>query len=141
MSSVLNFTFNSPTSVTDAVAARSANPEARYIAGGTDLMPNLRRGIGSPDQLIGLDGIEELKRISETDSHVVIGAGVTLADLQQTDLVKRFGALGAVGEVAGPGLREAATLGGNLCLDTRCVFYNQSKCLRHANNYFLNLDC
>jgi len=140
MSSALNFELATPASVGEAVKARAANPEARYIAGGTDLMPNLRRGIETPPLLIGLEGIDELKTVTETDGYVTIGAGVTLADLQDMALVHRFPALAAAGDVAGPGLREAATLGGNLCLDTRCLFYNQSLWWRKANNFCLKRD-
>ncbi|MBZ0218275.1 MAG: FAD binding domain-containing protein, partial [Fimbriimonadaceae bacterium] len=108
-----------PTSIADAIARHTANPAARYVAGGTDLIPNLRKGIGTPDLLISLEAIEEIKTVSETDDYFVIGAGVTLAELENSPLLALFPALAAVSEVAGPALREAATIGGNLCLDTR----------------------
>ena len=136
----MNFDLIAPANVAEAVSQMLTNPGARYISGGTDLIPNLRRGIGAPDVLIGLDGIDELKIVDETDTHVVIGATVTLAALAETDLPDRFPALGAVAEVAGPALRQAATVGGNLCLDTRCLFYNQSKWWRKANRFCLKLD-
>lgn len=140
MSANLNIDLSVPSSIAEAIAQRAANPGSRYIAGGTDLVPNLRRGIAAPDLLISLEAIEDMKTISETENHIEIGAGMTLAALEDTSLLKRFPALAAISDVAGPALREAATIGGNLCLDTRCVFYNQSKWWRKANKYCLKLD-
>lgn len=140
MSAVLDFDLLTPDTVAGAIDAMQANPGAQYLAGGTDLLPNLRRAIGAPDKVISLSGITSLKGISETKTHVVIGAGVTLAELMQSKYVDGFAALKAAGEIAGPALREAATIGGNLCLDTRCLFYNQSKWWRGANQFCLKLD-
>lgn len=140
MSTVLDFDLLVPSSISEALTAIDANPGAKILAGGTDLMPNLRRGIGEPGVLIALHGIAEMNSVTETKQHVVVGAGMTLADLMNCDLVDRFPALKAAGEIASPALREAATIGGNLCLDTRCLYYNQSKWWRKANDYCLKLD-
>jgi len=120
-----------------AEAARlAAEPEARVIAGGTGLLPNLRLGIGTPRTLVSLEGLEELRRIDFSKSHLRIGAGVTLQQLCRQEglptVLKE-----AAASVAAPGHRSAATLGGNLCLDTRCVYYNQSEHWRRSNNYCL----
>ncbi|HEU4922478.1 MAG TPA: FAD binding domain-containing protein [Burkholderiales bacterium] len=120
-----------------AEAARlAAEPDARLIAGGTGLLPNLRLGLGKPRTLVSLDQLEELRGISHSSSHLRIGAGVTLAQLSRLkdipDALRE-----AAKSVAAPGHRTAATLGGNLCLDTRCVYYNQSEHWRRSNNYCL----
>jgi 4-hydroxybenzoyl-CoA reductase subunit beta len=121
------------------VALLSANPQARVIAGGTDLVPNLRRGITAADTLIDLGGIDELRHMGPDGKAWVIGAGVTLQQLAASSQIKSaLPALAqAAASVAGPGHRTVATLGGNLCLDTRCVFYNQSEWWRQSNNYCL----
>lgn len=128
----------------DVAAALSARGEAnsRFIAGGTDLMPNLRRGLGDAQTLhtlIDIGGLDELKGCEVTERGARIGAGVTLAALAaMPDLRARYRAVAeAASSIAGPGHRTQATLGGNLCLDTRCVYYNQSEWWRRANGYCL----
>jgi len=140
MSPSLSFDYAEPATVEEAVAQRAANAASRYVAGGTDLVPNLRRGIGSPDLLIGLDAITDMKTIAEVKGFAVIGAGVTIASLIESGLCEQYPALAAARDIAGPSHREAGTVGGNLCLDTRCVFYNQSKWWRQANAFCLKLD-
>jgi len=118
-------------------AARlAAEPDARVIAGGTGLLPNLRLGIGAPRTLVSLEAVEDLREIQIDDSGIRIGACVTLQQLCR--LEKLPAALKqAASSVAAPGHRSAATLGGNLCLDTRCVYYNQSEHWRRSNSYCL----
>jgi 4-hydroxybenzoyl-CoA reductase subunit beta len=118
-------------------AARlAAEPDARVIAGGTGLLPNLRLGIGAPRTLVSLEAVEDLREIQIDDSGIRIGACVTLQQLCR--LEKLPTALKqAARSVAAPGHRSAATVGGNLCLDTRCVYYNQSEHWRRSNNYCL----
>ena len=120
-----------------AEAARLAvEPEARLIAGGTGLLPNLRLGIGAPHTLVSLDGLAELKNLEISASGIRIGAGVTLDRIsRQEELPAALRE--AARSVAAPGHRSAATLGGNLCLDTRCVYYNQSEHWRRSNDYCL----
>lgn len=129
----------SPRSVAEALAMRQQNPRSRYIGGGTDLVVNMRRGIAAPDMLIDLSDIAELHEI-DSDAHgLTIGSGVTLARLAEDPLIKsRYRAVAeAAASIAGPGHRAMATIGGNLCLDTRCIYYNQSEWWRHANDYCL----
>ena len=139
MDSMTSFGVQSPHTAAAAVALLVANPHAKLIAGGTDLMPNLRHGIGAPDGLIDLNQIEELNQIERSGQGWIIGAGVTLAQLAtHADVCSELPALAqAAASVAGPGHRSVATLGGNLCLDTRCVFYNQSEWWRESNNFCL----
>lgn len=142
MSVLPSFGMVEPSSVEEAVALKSAHPEARYLSGGTDLIPNLRRGIGRPDLLISLAGIKELQRFDAAGDGLLLGAGVHIADMAQSaELAGAYAAIGvAADSIAGPGHRALATVGGNLCLDTRCVYYNQSHWWRAANNYCLKLD-
>lgn len=133
------FRLAQPKSVKDAIAARLKYPSGRFVAGGTDLLVNMRRGITRPDVLIDLSGIDELTEI-ETDGHgVTIGAGVSIACLARNETIaNQYRALAQAAEtIAGPGHRTVGTVGGNLCLDTRCIYYNQSEWWRDANAYCL----
>lgn len=136
-----SFVLRSPTSAGEAVTLLGANPLARFIAGGTDLVPNLRHGLDAPGQLIDLSRIDELQQIRRTGRGCSIGAGVTLQHLASSSEVRsEWPVLSeAAAAVAGPGHRAVATLGGNLCVDTRCVFYNQSEWWRRSNDYCLKL--
>jgi 4-hydroxybenzoyl-CoA reductase subunit beta len=99
----------------------------------------MRRGISSPDLLVDLSGIDELSEIKTDGRGVTIGAGVTIAALARDKAIaSRYRALAqAAAAIAGPGHRVMATVGGNLCLDTRCIYYNQSEWWRSANAYCL----
>jgi len=135
-----DFTVLRPTTISDAVRAHKDNPDARYLAGGTDLLVNVRRGIAEMPVMIDLANIEDMQGITELDGGGLrIGAAVTLSELAADRRIQeRYAAISdAAREVAAPSHREVATLGGNLCLDTRCVFYNQSEWWRNANDYCL----
>jgi 4-hydroxybenzoyl-CoA reductase subunit beta len=128
-----------PGTVNEAIAARLKQPDSRFIAGGTDLIVNMRRGITRPDLLVDLSGIDELTEITANELGMVIGTGVTLAALTRNpEIAGRYRALVQAAEaIAAPGHRAIGTVGGNLCLDTRCVYYNQSEWWRSANAYCL----
>jgi 4-hydroxybenzoyl-CoA reductase subunit beta len=127
-----------PTTVDDAVAARAQNPGSRYLAGGTDLIVNMRRQIHSPNALIDLGGIDELAEIAASAGGVSIGAGATIAALARDPAIVPYTAVAQAAEtIAGPGHRNMATVGGNLCQDTRCIYYNQSEWWRSANSFCL----
>ncbi len=117
----------------------AADPKARVLAGGTDLVANLRDGLAAPSTLVDLGAIEELAAISAVAQGIRIGARVTLARLAADPEIRTaYPAVAqAAASVAGPAHRSAATVGGNLCLDTRCVFYNQSEWWRRANGFCL----
>jgi len=138
-----DFTVLRPTTIDDAVGAYTDNPGARYLAGGTDILVNIRRGIVETSVMIDLSNIAEMQGITELDDgRLRIGASVTLAELASNDYVRIcYTAIAeAAHEVAASSHREVATLGGNLCLDTRCVFYNQSEWWRNANDYCLKYN-
>jgi 4-hydroxybenzoyl-CoA reductase subunit beta len=131
------FDLKRPVSVAEAAALLAALPGAQLLAGGTDLVPKMRRGIDRPPVLVDLGAVREFARIHYTDAGLSLGAGVTLSQLAVDDRVARhYPAIAeAARAIAGPGHRSVATIGGNLCLDTRCVFYNQSEWWRAANGY------
>ncbi|HVO08876.1 MAG TPA: 4-hydroxybenzoyl-CoA reductase subunit beta [Burkholderiaceae bacterium] len=131
------FTLQRPGTAREAAALLAGG--ARALAGGTDLLPNLRHGLEQPAQLVDLTLVAGLDAVELRDGALVIGAGVTLARLAAEPLVRQH--LAALAEaaaaVAGPGHRSAATIGGNLCQDTRCVYYNQSDWWRASNGWCL----
>ena len=130
-----------PTSAADAVKLRAAHPASRFIAGGTDLLPNLRRGLAQPDAVIDISRITELGGLDVDVDGLHIGAGVPLARIAGDSRIRdRWTALAeAAASVAGPTHRTSATLGGNLCLDTRCMYYNQSEFWREGNQFCMKL--
>ena len=121
-----------PTRVDDAVAAL-AEPGARLIAGGTDLLPNLKHRLAAPTTLVSI-GRLPLRHVERADGELRIGAGVVLADVAAHPLVRGHAPslARAAGLVAGPTLRNLGTLGGNLHLDTRCRYVNQTPLWREA---------
>ena len=128
------------TTVDQALEWRLEHPRSRLLGGGTDLIVNTRRGIGDdPGTLIDVNGVDEMKTIEGDGSSVRIGASVKLATLAAHPLVRdRYAVLAqAAGSIAGATHRNMGTVGGNLCLDTRCIFYNQSEWWRASNDYCL----
>ena len=134
-----NFILHRPTAIEDAVKLRAETDNARYFAGGTDMLVNVRRGIEQPHALIDLSAIEELKSITEDADGLHIGAGVTLDTVANDPrVIKDFTAVAeGAAAIAGPTHQKYGTVGGNLCLDTRCLFYNQSEWWRKSNDYCL----
>ena len=139
MNILADFRTQRPATLADAVSALAAEG-AVPLAAGTDLLPNLRRGLGRPAALVDLTGVDGLGAISIlADGSLRIGAAATLEAIAEHALVRaNWPALSQAAEVvAGPTHRAAATLGGNLCQDTRCIFYNQSEWWRCGNGYCL----
>jgi len=136
---MIDFRLLRPETVDAAIEARRTHEGSRLLAGGTDLIVNLRRGLGAPPVLIGLDGIEEISTLVVSPEGATIGSGVSIAAVAScTELAEAFPAVaGAAGTIAGPSHRNLATVGGNLCLDTRCIYYNQSEWWRASNGYCL----
>ena len=109
------------------------------LGGGTDLVVNIRRGIVAPKVLIDMNRVPELHAIKADAKSIEIGASVRLSELaEHPAIVKHYPVLAqAAAHIAGPTQRNMGTVGGNLCLDTRCIFYNQSEWWRDANNHCL----
>ena len=117
--------------------------QAMLVAGGTDLYPNMKRRQFTPPVLIGLRGLEALKHISGSpEQGMRLGAGVTLTTLAEHPAVlQHYPALAtAAGSVSTPQLRNMGTIGGNLLLDTRCNYYNQTEFWRHSIDYCMKKD-
>ncbi len=136
-----SFRLHRPDSITEAVAALAAVPGGRPLAGGTDLLVNLRRGMGDPPALVDLSAVGGLDRLEVGEAGLTLGATVSLARIaEDTRVREHWPALAqAAASVAGPTHREVATLAGNLCQETRCVFVNQSDWWRAGNGYCLKL--
>jgi 4-hydroxybenzoyl-CoA reductase subunit beta len=136
------FRFRSPRTVAEAAAWLAEAPaETMLLGGGTDLVPNMKRRQQTPKTVIALRQIPELSRL-ENGSGFHIGAGVTLAALVD-DARLRAGCPGlwqAAAQVATPHLRNMGTIGGNLCLDTRCTYYDQSEEWRRAIGFCMKKD-
>lgn len=128
-----------PATLAEASAMLAADPKAQPLAGGTDLIVNLRRGIGEPAALVDLGGINDLKSRRVDSTGARLGAGLTVAEIAaDSQLAAAYPALTqAAITVAGPSHRAGAMLGGNLCQDTRCIFYNQSDWWREGNGWCL----
>ena len=126
-------------SIADVVAARHTHPGCKLIAGGTDLIANLRNGLSATGALVDITGIAELQVIRTSATEIRIGAAVTLAHLTEDPHIRQLlpTLADAAAMIAGPTHRTSATVGGNLCLDTRCVFYNQSEWWRRSNAFCL----
>jgi len=139
MDALPEFELLRPTTLDEALKARAAHPDARLLGGGTDLMVNIRRGIVAPPVLIDLTGIRELRAITADARALEIGASVTLAELAaHPGVIEHYPVLAqAAHAIAGPTHRNMGTVGGNLCLDTRCIYYNQSDWWRAANAHCL----
>jgi 4-hydroxybenzoyl-CoA reductase subunit beta len=136
------FEYLAPRCLEEAVGMMSQHgPEAMLVAGGTDLFPNMKRRLFTPTKLVGLGGIAELKKF-EANGTVTLGAGLTLTQISRHPLiVERYPALAmAAGLVSTPQLRNMGTIGGNLCLDTRCTYYNQTESWREALGYCMKKD-
>jgi 4-hydroxybenzoyl-CoA reductase subunit beta len=119
-----------------------------YVAGGTDLYPNMKRRHQEPRVVISLAGIGALKKARDrgiegaTERRMVLGAGMTLSEIvAHRKLGKRYPVVAHAAElISTPLLRNMGTLGGNLCLDTRCTYYNQSYEWRKAIDFCMKKD-
>jgi 4-hydroxybenzoyl-CoA reductase subunit beta len=119
-----------------------AGPDGAYVAGGTDLYPNMKRRQQTPKVVVGLSRVASLSRIRESDGRLVLGAGLLLAEVENDSRVRAGypGLAHAVSEISTPPLRNMGTLGGNLLLDTRCNYYDQNYEWRKAIDFCLKKD-
>jgi len=138
------FTYLAPVSAADAVKLMADHGrDAMLVAGGTDLYPNMKRRQFEPKVLVGLRGIRDLVGIRGShQSGLVIGAGTTLtATSGHGAIARHYPALAtAAGLVSTPQLRNMGTIGGNVCVDTRCNYYNQSYQWRKAVDFCMKKD-
>jgi 4-hydroxybenzoyl-CoA reductase subunit beta len=139
MDALPEFALVRATTLADVVKARAEHPDSRLLGGGTDLVVNIRRGIVAPSTLIDVNNVTELRAIKADAQAIEIGASVTLAELAaHPAVIEHYPVVAqAAACIAGPTHRNMGTVGGNLCLDTRCLFYNQSEWWRAANHHCL----
>ena len=129
------FEHRAPRSIAEAAKILAGEgPRAMLIAGGTDLLPNMKRRHQSPAVLVSLRNIPELRKLNG-----VFGSGLTLNQIVHSEKTPTALRQAAV-QVATPHLRNMGTLGGNLCLDTRCTYYNQTYEWRKAIDFCMKKD-
>jgi 4-hydroxybenzoyl-CoA reductase subunit beta len=133
------FAYLEPTTLTEALAMKAdAGSDGMFVAGGTDLYPNMKRRQQVPKTVITLMGIAELRRVAAP----LLGPCVTLTELADSPTLRR--SAGVVSQAAAlistPLLRNMGTLGGNLCLDTRCNYYDQTYEWRKAIDFCMKKD-
>ena len=131
-----------PTTVVEAVDAIQQGEGSRFIAGGTDINPNLKHRLLEPECLVALNGVEEIFGISQTEFGLRIGAMESLTNVETNSLVQQLapGLASAARQVSGPQLRNMGTIGGNVMLDTRCKWYNQTYFWRKSLGFCLKKD-
>jgi 4-hydroxybenzoyl-CoA reductase subunit beta len=137
------FAFRAPRTLDEAARIlHGEGPDAMPLAGGTDLLPNMKRRQQVPRTLLSLRNIDSLHAIQFDNSGARLGACLTLSDIA-SDPRFRNGATAlaqAASQVATPQIRNMATLGGNLCLDTRCNYYDQTYEWRKSINFCMKKD-
>ncbi|EYF04784.1 FAD binding domain-containing protein [Chondromyces apiculatus] len=145
------FKYHRPRTLDEAITLLAQlGDKARIIAGGTDLLPNMKHGLVEPECVVSVSRLEELRGIhlervpgGEGDrERLLVGAGMRLAEIAESLVVQRAApALAeAAAQVGGPHHRAMGTLGGNICLDTRCRYYNQTYFWRKSLGFCLKKD-
>ncbi|MCK5438937.1 MAG: FAD binding domain-containing protein, partial [Gemmatimonadetes bacterium] len=139
-----HFRFQVPETVDEAITQkREAPSDAAYVAGGTDLYPNMKRRHQEPSVLIALHAIDELRAIvTEADGAVSIGATATLTEVASHPAVQAVcpALVETMHLISTPILQNMGTIGGNLLLDTRCNYYDQGYEWRKAINFCMKKD-
>jgi 4-hydroxybenzoyl-CoA reductase subunit beta len=137
------FRFRAPMTVHDAAAWLAESPaDTMLVAGGTDLVPNMKRRQQVPRTIVSLRHVEALSGIKNDDNSLAIGAMTTLSTLVEDARLRatQTGLWQAAAQIATPHLRNMGTLGGNLCLDTRCNYYDQTEEWRRAIGFCMKKD-
>jgi len=116
--------------------------DAQIVAGGTDLLPSLRQRLFAPQYLVDIRGVGELRGIRPRQGGLEIGALTTLTAIERSpEIALSYPVLREAAQtVASPVLRNMGTLGGNICLDTRCLWYNQSLAWRRSCGFCIKKD-
>lgn len=116
--------------------------DVRILAGGTDLIPSMQQKLFEPEFVLDLRHVAGLRGIRQTEHGIEIGALTTLRQVEHSDFVRRhYSVLAqAAATVASPVLRNMGTIGGNICLDTRCLWYNQSLTWRKGCGFCIKKD-
>ena len=142
--SLPDFQLLRPKSLDEAVVLMAKHEgECKVVAGGTDLLPSMKQKLFTPPYVLDLRGVAELRGISQIPGRgVEIGALTTLSTIEHSAVIRRdYPVLyEAAKTVASPVIRNMGTLGGNICLDTRCLWYNQSLLWRKSCGFCLKKD-
>lgn len=117
-----DFNYHKPTSLQDALALQNKSENAAFIAGGTDLLVEIKKGFREHTDIISLSKVEELKTIEEDKNNLYIGAGVTHSELMLSSQIKKFlpALTDAASKIGSEQVRNTGTLGGNLCTAASC---------------------
>jgi 4-hydroxybenzoyl-CoA reductase subunit beta len=138
------FRYVEPRSIKDAAKMiADYGPEAMFVAGGTDLYPNMKRRQQTPKVVIGLGRLTALRRVKgNPKAGMVLGAGLTLTEVcEHRRLAKAYPVVAHAAElISTPLLRNMGTIGGNLLLDTRCNYYDQNYEWRKAIHFCMKKD-
>lgn len=137
------FEYHRPKTLSEATALLAdSGPATRVVAGGTDLWPNLKRRHQHAARVISLTAIEELREVRRDGGDLILGATATLAELEQhQELVERYPGLAtAIASISSPPLRQTGTIGGNVMVDTRCTYYNQTEEWRRSISYCMKAE-
>src|SRR5215831_1383605 len=137
------FRYWMPTTVREAVRIKAdCGPEGAFVAGGTDLYPNMKRRQQTPRNVIGVARVRSLAKMRFGETGVSIGAAVPLSAIERNRRIRRdYPALAhAIAEISTPPLRNMGTLGGNVLLDTRCNYYDQNYEWRQAIHFCMKKD-
>jgi len=138
------FEYRTPQTIAEAVKIMAdVGPTAQFVAGGTDLYPNMKRRQQTPQTVISVMRLNELNQISGDGSHGLrIGASVILTDVCENEIINRDYPVvaRAARTISTPLLRNMGTIGGNLLLDTRCNYYDQNFEWRKGINFCLKKD-
>src|SRR5579859_1970320 len=141
--SLSEFQLARPRTLPDALAHLSDHAgNLRVLAGGTDLLPSMRQKLFEPEHVLDLRQVKELKGIREAEQGTEIGALTTLHEIEHSAILReRYPVLvEAARTVASPLIRHMGTIGGNICLDTRCLWYNQSLTWRKSCGFCIKKD-
>jgi 4-hydroxybenzoyl-CoA reductase subunit beta len=142
--SLPQFKLLQPSSLPEAIGFLTKHPDnIRVLAGGTDLIPSMRQKLFEPEHVLDLRGIAEMRGINpQEQGGVEIGALTSLRSIEKSEFLRRHYSVltEAAATVASPVLRNMGTIGGNICLDTRCLWYNQSLTWRKGCGFCIKKD-
>jgi len=138
------FRYHAPRTLREAASLlRKEGPEAMIVAGGTDLYPNMKRRHQTPRTVISLRAVSGLRGVKpRAGGGLSVGPCTTLTELEESAIVRRRypGLHQAIRVISTPVLRNMGTIGGNICLDTRCNYYNQNYEWRRAIDFCMKCD-
>jgi 4-hydroxybenzoyl-CoA reductase subunit beta len=135
------FRFLQPRTLPDLAAMLAGEPDVRVVAGGTDLWPNMKRRHQKAQTVVSLMRLPELRGL-HANGDLRLGATTILSDIEADPQVReRWPALAtAVASISSPPLRNMSTIGGNVCVDTRCTYYNQTEDWRRSIDYCMKAE-